>query len=343
MQSILLQDYEREQEVEMDKISIIVPCFNEEETLVDFNHEIRKTVIELTDNYEIIYVDDGSADGTLDILRNLANENMKVKYLSFSRNFGKEAAMFAGLEEGEGDYFVIMDADFQDPPALLKTMYQTIKMENIDCVATRRQTRTGEPKIRSFCSRKFYKLINNISDIQLMDGARDYRIMSRKYVNAVLSVRESNRFSKGIFQWVGYETKWLSYDNIERKSGKTKWSFKKLLSYSINGITAFSTVPLAMVSVLGLITCLAALLLAIIFICQKLFIGINVQGYTAMITIILFLGGAQLFCIGIVGLYIAKIYMEVKGRPLYLLKESLKEVNHFTNMDDITIKKGGGE
>lgn len=306
----------------MSKIFIIVPCYNEQDTIPYFYNEICK-VIKIMDylDFEVIYIDDGSKDNTLKILRDLSIKDNKMKYISFSRNFGKEAAIYAGFKYSKGDYVVIMDADLQDPPKLLPEMFEYIKSGKYDSVATRRITRKGEPPIRSFFARKFYKLINKISKTEIVDGARDYRLMTRQFVNAILEMKEYNRFSKGLFGWVGFRTKWIEFENIERVAGETKWSFWKLLLYSIEGIIAFSTVPLSIATVLGIITCIISLILTIFIVIRTLIFGDPVSGWPSMICIILFIGGIQLFCMGIIGQYLAKAYLETKNRPIFICKE----------------------
>lgn len=308
----------------MKLISIIVPCYNEEEIIKIFYNETIKYLKALRKkelDYELLFVDDGSQDSTLLRIKEIAKENKRVKYSSFSRNFGKEAAMLAGLENAKGDYLVLMDVDLQDPPELLEQMYDFINLEGYDCVATKRKDRAGEPPIRSFFARVFYRLINKISKIEIVDGARDYRIMTRQMVEAILRFEEYNRFSKGIFSWVGFNTKWLEYSNIERQKGETKWSFWKLFKYSLDGIVGFSTVPLSIASFLGLFFCLFAFIFIIIIITKTLIWGDSVAGYPSMISIILLLGGIQLLTIGILGQYLSKTYMETKRRPIYILKE----------------------
>ncbi len=305
----------------MKRISIIVPCYNEQEALPIFYRECAKALQNITLETEWWFVDDGSADGTLEQFRLLREQDPRVHYISFSRNFGKESAMYAGLEAATGDYIAIMDADLQDPPSLLPTMLETLETETYDCVATRRVTRKGEPKLRSFFARAFYRLINKISQTEVVDGARDYRLMTRRMVDAILSLKEVSRFSKGIFSWVGFQTKWLEYENIERVAGQTKWSFWKLLVYSLDGIIGFSTMPLAIASVTGLAFCLLAFVLILYFFVKTLIWGDPVAGFPAMICIILLLGGLQLFCTGILGQYLSKTYLETKRRPLYITRE----------------------
>lgn len=309
----------------MKLLSIIVPCYNEEENISLFYDEVVKTIpffekkgIEL----ELIYIDDGSQDGTLREIKELHEKDKRVHLISFSRNFGKEAAMYSGLQKSKGDYVVIMDVDLQDPPSLLPTMFEYIE-EGFDSVATRRSTREGEPIIRSFFARQFYKIMNRISQTEMMDGARDYRLMTRQMVNSILAMTEYNRFTKGIFGWVGFKTKWLEYENIQRVKGVTKWNFWKLLKYSIEGMTAFSTMPLLIASFIGVFFCILAFLMIIFVIVRKLMIGDPVSGWPSLVCIILMTSGVQFFCIGILGQYLAKTYMEVKNRPIYLIKEEL--------------------
>ena len=306
----------------LDKISIVVPCYNEKEAIPIFYTELKKIIPKLNVDYELILVDDGSSDGTLKEINELVQKDSKIKYISFSRNFGKEAAMYAGLEASDGDYTAVMDADLQDPPELLIQMYEEIKIGEYDCIATRRATRKGEPPIRSLFAKMFYKLINKISSTEIVDGARDFRLMTKEMVKAVLSLKEYNRFSKGIFSWVGYKTKWISYDNAERSAGKTKWSFSKLFLYSIDGIMAFSTVPLSIASVLGIICCILAIIMIAVVIVKTLIWGDPVAGYPSLVCIIFMLSGVQLFSIGIIGQYLSKTYMESKNRPIYITKES---------------------
>ena len=286
----------------MPEISIVVPCYNEEASLPLFYREITRVAAEMDyADFEFVFIDDGSEDNTLPTLRRLAAADRRVRFVSFSRNFGKEAGMLAGLEAATGDYVALMDADLQDPPALLPELYKAVTEEGYDCAATRRTTREGEPPIRSFCARMFYKIINKISDADIVDGARDYRLMRRSMVDAILSLREYNRFSKGIFGWVGFKTKWVPYVNVERVAGETKWSFRKLFRYSLEGIVAFSTVPLALASVLGVLVCLAAFVFVVVVLVKTLAFGDPVGGWPSMMCVILFLGGVQLLCIGILG------------------------------------------
>ncbi len=306
----------------MKKISLVIPCFNEEEALYHFYAEISKVALEMTEvGFEFIFVDDGSKDDTLTILRGLQEQDRRLSYLSFSRNFGKEAAIYAGLKNAHGDYIAIIDADLQDPPHLIKEMYQIILEQGYDCVATRRINRSGEPFLRSFCAKQFYRLINRISDIELLDGARDFRLMTRQMVDSVLQICEYNRFSKGIFAWVGFKTKWLEFDNQERIAGQTKWSFWKLYTYSLEGIMAFSTVPLAIASVAGMIFILLALLLGAVLMSQQFIFGGAISGWYWLLSILLLMTGIQLFCTGIVGQYVSRTYLETKHRPIYIIKE----------------------
>ena len=310
------------------KVTVVVPCYNEERALPHFMPEIQRIAAQLAARQvevEILLVNDGSRDHTLSLLRDYAKQYENVRYLSFSRNFGKEAAMYAGLEHARGDYVAIMDADMQDPPALLPQMYDLLQTGEYDSVATRRVSRKGEPPIRSFFARMFYKLINRISDADIVDGARDYRLMSRPMVDAILSMKEVNRFSKGIFGWVGFRTYWLPYENVERVAGETKWSFWKLFRYSLEGIIAFSTAPLAIASVVGLLVCLAAVAALAVVLVKTLAFGDPVAGWPSMICIILFLGGVQLLTVGIIGQYLAKTYLETKKRPIYILAEESQD------------------
>ncbi len=310
----------------MDKISVIVSCYNEEESLPLFYKEMERVRKEDFQDveFEYIFVNDGSKDNTLKEIKNLRENDSKVRYISFSRNFGKEAAMFAGLEAAEGDYVTFMDADLQDPPSLLRQMYDYIKNDGYDCIGTRRVTRKGEPPIRSFFARIFYKLINKMSKVEMVDGARDYRLMTRQMVDAILQLKEYNRYSKGLFSFVGFNTKWIEYENIERVAGETKWSFWKLFKYAIEGITAFSTTPLIISSVIGLLFCLISFLLIIFIIIRTLIYGDPTSGWPSMVCIIFFVSGVQLFSLGIIGQYLSKTYLEVKHRPIYIVKETEK-------------------
>ncbi|MEA5013973.1 MAG: glycosyltransferase family 2 protein [Candidatus Limiplasma sp.] len=305
----------------MKKLTVIVPCFNEEEAAPIFYEALTQELKAMAVEAEIIFVDDGSGDGTLAALRALRQRDPRVHFISFSRNFGKEAAMYAGLEAAAGDYVVIMDVDLQDPPALLPGMLETLERKEYDCVATRRVTRKGEPKVRSFFARSFYRLINRISKTEIVDGARDFRMMTRQMVDSILSLKEVSRFSKGIFSWVGYRTLWLEYENIQRVAGETKWNFWKLLLYSIDGIIGFSTAPLAIASVMGLLFCVLAFVLILYFFIKTLIWGDPVAGFPATICIMLLLGGLQLFSVGILGQYLSKTYLETKRRPIYIARE----------------------
>lgn len=300
-----------------------MPCYNEEESLPLLYRELKKLSQKMSEqDFEFLFIDDGSKDSTLIILEKLAQEDSRIKYFSFSRNFGKEAAIYAGLENAQGNFVAVMDADMQDPPALIETMYSELVNDmEFDCIATRRINRKGEPLIRSFFARCFYKIINLISKTDIVDGARDFRLMTREMVDAILMVDEYNRFSKGIFGWVGFKTKWIDYENVERIAGNTKWSFWKLLLYSFDGIMAFSTVPLAISSVLGMALCLIALGWVLVIIGKTLLWGEVVSGYPSLACMILFIGGIQLLCIGILGQYLAKTYLETKSRPIYILKK----------------------
>jgi len=309
-------------ETDKSKISIIVPCYNEEGNIPLFLQRILAVETGMPDvSFECVFVDDGSVDGTLDVLRNIYKENPAHKYISFSRNFGKEAALLAGLKAASGDYIAVMDADLQDPPEILPIMYTAITEEGFDCAATRRITRKGEPPIRSFFAKSFYRIINKISATQMVDGARDFRLMTRQMTDAVLSLEEYNRFSKGLFSWVGFATKWVEYENIPRAVGTSKWSIWKLAAYSLDGITAFSVKPLAISSLFGILFCLASFLSILVIVVRWLLFGDPVAGWASTVTIVLFVGGIQLFCTGILGQYLAKAYMEGKRRPVFIIKE----------------------
>lgn len=304
-------------------ITVIVPCYNEVESVPLFYDEIKKVMSLMADfDFEILFVDDGSKDRTLEIVKELADKDNRIFYLSFSRNFGKEAAIYAGFSYAKGDYIVMMDADLQDPPSLLPQMMHYLKEEDYDSVATRRVTRKGEPPIRSFFARCFYKLMNKISQTDIVDGARDYRLMTRQFVNSLLDIKEYNRFSKGLFGWVGFKTKWLEFENVERAAGETKWSFWKLFLYSIDGIVAFSLFPLYIAIFIGLLFCGMAFAAIIFVIIRALAFGDPTAGWPSMVCIILLVGGIQLFCTGLLGLYLAKTYMEVKKRPIFICKET---------------------
>ena len=307
-----------------DKITIIIPCYNEQETIPIFIDEMNKVYIEMQKNYNIqmeyLFVDDGSKDNTLEVMKEAAEKNSHISFISFSRNFGKEAAMFAGLEHADGDYVVIIDVDLQDPPELVEEMYRTLKNSKYDCVASRRVNRTGESPVRSFFAKMFYRIIRKISKINIVSGARDFRMMTRQMVDSIVSLREYNRFSKGIFQWVGFETKWIDFENRNRVAGTTKWSFFGLLIYAIEGVIAFSTAPLALSSIIGIIFCVIALIMVVVFFIRALVWGDPVSGWPSLACIICFTAGIQLFCNGITGLYLSKTYSEVKGRPQYVIK-----------------------
>ena len=303
-------------------LTIIVPCYNEEESLPIFYQTVVDMEEQLSSvDIEFLFVDDGSRDNTLQVCRQLHEKDNRVHYVSFSRNFGKEAGIFAGLEKAKGDYVVIMDADLQDPPALLPEMLGYIQSGEYECVATRRVDRKGEPPIRSWFARRFYRLMNKISSADIVDGARDYQMMTRKVVDAIVSMREYNRFSKGIFGWVGFKRKWIEFENVERVAGETKWSFWKLFIYAIDGIVAFSTAPLVMASVFGLIMCIVAFIFIIVIIVRTLIFGDPTNGWPSMVCIMLLIAGIQLLCMGILGQYLSKAYLEAKNRPIYLVQE----------------------
>ena len=311
----------------MKKLSIIVPCYNEEEVLPLFYAEITRVMDEMKRTYaeltfELLFIDDGSRDKTLTQLRELATKDQRVRYISFSRNFGKEAGMFAGLENATGDFVVVMDADLQHPPSFLPEMYSYVRDGEYDCATTRRVSRKGESKVRSWFARKFYRIMNKISQTEIVDGAQDFRFMSRQMVDAILSMREYNRFSKGIFSWVGFKTKYIEYENVERAAGTTAWSFWSLFRYSLEGIFAFSTAPLAIASVLGLVSCVIAFLMMIWIIVKTLAFGEAVAGFPSIMCAIFLLGGLQLFCIGVLGQYLSKTYLETKQRPIYIVRET---------------------
>lgn len=306
-------------------ISLIVPCYNEQEALPVFYEEVTKVASKLTQEYEIIFVDDGSKDETLSELKLLATKDSHITYISFSRNFGKESAMYAGFCNARGNYVAVMDADMQDPPALLPEMLDILESGEYDSVATRRVSRNGEPPIRSWFARKFYQIINKISDADIVDGARDFRLMKRDMVDAIISMTEYNRFSKGIFGWIGFRTYWLPYENVERVAGETKWNFWKLFKYAIDGIINFSQVPLNIASWFGIIMTFMSFVMLIVIIVRKLIYGDPVEGWASTICVIIFIGGIQLFCTGIMGQYMAKIYMESKKRPHYIIAETNHE------------------
>lgn len=303
------------------KISVVIPCYNEQESIELFYEEMSSVSEEMNNEFEFIFVNDGSKDNTLAIIEDLSKKDSRVKYISFSRNFGKESAIYAGFSKASGDYVVMMDADLQDPPRLLPEMMEYIK-QGYDSVATRRVTRKGEPPIRSFFARMFYKIINKISDVDIVDGARDYRLMTSQMKDAIISMREYNRFSKGIFGWVGFRTKWLEYENVERVAGETKWNFWKLFLYSLEGIIAFSTAPLVLASMFGIIFCLLAFAMILFIVVRTLAFGDPVAGWPSMVCIIFLIGGIQLLCIGIIGQYLSKTYLETKNRPKYIIKDT---------------------
>lgn len=306
-----------------DLITIVVPCYNEEKAL-PFYYDKMKEIMQKMNyvDFEIILVNDGSKDGTVKEIKKLAKLDERIKYILLSKNFGKEAAMYAGFEYAKGDYIGIMDADLQDPPELLVEMYDELKKEEYDCVATRRTTRKGEPPIRSFFARMFYRLINKISKTEMVDGARDYRLMTRQMLDSIVKMREYNRYSKGLFSFVGFDTKWLEYENIERVAGETHWSFWKLFKYALEGITAFSTVPLVLSSIIGIIFFFISMIAIIFIVINTILYGNPTNGWPSMICIIFMVTGIQLFCIGIIGQYLSKIYLEVKNRPIYIVKNT---------------------
>lgn len=310
-----------------DKISIVVPCYNEEDVLQDFYKEVTRVMREIKAdiNYEVIFVDDGSKDKTREIIEQLSSSDSNIEYISLSRNFGKESAMYAGLEYADGDYTVIMDADLQHPPHYIIDMYRLMLTGKYDMIATRRKSRGKESKIRSICSKAFYKFMNKISGIDMGDNAMDYRMLNRKAKNAIVNLKEYNRFSKGIFEWIGFRTHWLEIEINERMAGESKWSFKKLLAYSIEGCVAYSTLPLYLSSLFGIVFCLIAFIMIIVMIIQALAYGNTGSGFATTICLILFVGGIQLFCIGILGQYLAKDYLENKKRPIFLVQSSSKE------------------
>lgn len=311
-----------------DKISVVVPCYNEEESLPFFYKEITLIADNMSKEaeFEFIFVNDGSADKTVEILRGLHMRDERVRYISFSRNFGKEAAMYAGFKASKGSLVVVMDADLQHPPRFIPEMYKGIREEGYDCVATRRVKRIGEPKLRTFFSMRFYSIINSMSDTEIVPGACDYRMMTRAMVDAVLEMSEVNRFSKGIFSWVGFNTKWIPFENVERVAGQSTWSFKKLFAYSIDGITAFTTRPLVVSSFLGVIFCLLAFIYAVVIVVKTIAFGESVSGFPTLVCLILLIGGIQLLMIGILGEYLAKTYVETKRRPIYIVKETEEDI-----------------
>ena len=310
----------------MSLLTVIVPCYNEQEAIPFFYDEMLKTIdVFKTDfpgvDFELLFIDDGSKDRTLEVLRELNGKDSRVRYVSFSRNFGKEAGIYAGLDNAKGDYVVIMDADLQDPPSLLPDMFRAVTEEGFDSAATRRVTRKGEPVIRSFFARMFYKIMGKISKTEIVDGARDYRIMTRQMVEAILSMSEYNRFTKGIYGWIGFNTKWFEYENVERVAGETKWSFWKLLVYSLEGVVGFSTAPLTIASIFGIICIFLAFVMIVFIIVRKLVYGDPTSGWPSLVCIITLFSGLQLFCMGIIGQYLAKTYLETKNRPIYIAKE----------------------
>jgi len=308
------------------KISIIVPCYNEEESIPLFYDEINKVIKKMKAKFELIFINDGSKDKTLEILRNLAKQDKKVRYISFSRNFGKEAGILAGLETSTGDYVAMMDVDLQDPPHLLIEMYEELEKKEYDCVATRSVSRNGYSVLRKFFTKWYYKIINKISKTTIVDGARDFRLMTRQMVDAILSMKEYNRYSKGIFSWVGFNTKWITFENTERVAGTTKWNFWKLFAYSMESIVGFSTMPLLVSSIIGVVFCLISFIMILVIIGKTIIFGDPVAGWPSLVCIIFFVSGIQLFCLGIMGQYLAKTYLETKNRPVYIIKETEKDV-----------------
>lgn len=311
----------------MKLVSIVVPCYNEQEVLPMFYEEITKVTDQMSKDYpeltfEYLFIDDGSKDKTLKIFHSLADKDKRVRYISFSRNFGKESGMYAGLKNAKGDYIVVMDADLQHPPSFLPQMYSYVRNGEFDCATTRRVSRKGESKVRSWFARKFYKIMNKISQTEIVDGAQDFRFMSRQMVDAILDMSEYNRFSKGIFSWVGFKTRYIEYENVERPAGTSSWSFWGLFKYSLEGIMAFSTAPLAVSSLLGIISCIIAFILMIITVIKTIAFGEDVAGYPTTICVIFLLSGLQLFCTGILGQYLAKTYLETKKRPIYIARET---------------------
>ncbi len=303
-------------------LSVVVPCRDEEEMLPIFRNEFFRTMAEMGNpRFEIIFVEDGSKDRTLEILREMSRADARIRFVSFSRNFGKEAAMFAGLKAAKGDFITIMDADLQDPPSLLPQMFDAVLNGGFDSVAARRRTRDGEPPVRSYCARIFYKILNTLSPLKFTEGARDYRLMTRRVLDAVLELPEYNRFVKGIYEWVGFKTKWIEYDNAERPAGKSKWSFWGLLLYSLDALTSFSTIPLAVAAVIGLAFCACSAVAIVVLSIRQLMFHNSAFGWTSMICVIFFLSGMQLFCLGILGQYMSKIYLETKRRPHYIIRE----------------------
>lgn len=315
----------------MKILSLIIPCFNEQDAIPIFYKEVTHVMSQLDYEYELIFVNDGSKDKSLQYLKKIAKDDKQVVYISLSRNFGKEAAMYAGFCNAKGDYVAVIDVDMQDPPTLLPNMLHILETEEYDSVATRRVNRKGEPPIRSWFAKKFYQVINKISDVDIVDGARDFRLMKREMVNAIISMGEYNRFSKGIFGWVGFSTYWLPYENVERVAGETKWNFWKLFKYAIDGIINFSNVPLSLASWFGVFMTFVSFVCLLVIVIRRLAFGDPVAGWASTICIIIFIGGIQMFCLGIMGQYIAKIYLESKGRPHYIIAE--------TNIDNAEISK----
>ena len=313
-----------------ETISIVIPCYNEEEAVPLFYAEMTKLMEKMKKQveFELIFVNDGSKDKTLEEFRKLSSQDKKVRYVSFSRNFGKEAAMLAGLEYATGDYVTTMDVDLQDPPYLLEEMYRLIKEEGYDCVATKSTSRNGYSFFRKFCTKWYYRIIGAISKTEMVAGARDFRLMTRQMVDAILSMREYNRYSKGLFSFVGFDTKWIEFENQERVAGTTKWSFWKLFSYALDGITAFSTVPLVLAAIIGVLFCFIAFVMIIVIIFKTLIWGDPVSGWPRLACILFLVGGVQLFCTGIIGQYLAKTYLETKARPIYIVKETEQNKKH---------------
>lgn len=305
------------------KISLIIPCYNEEDALPYLYKELANVSATLTSyDFEYLFINDGSKDNTLTVLKDMADKDARVQYYSFSRNFGKESAMYAGFCNATGDYVAVMDADMQDPPSLLPQMLEILESGEYDSVATRRVSRAGEPPIRSFFARQFYKLINRISDADIVDGARDFRLMKRDMVDAILSMNEYNRFSKGVFGWIGFRTYWLPYENVERVAGETKWNFWGLMRYAIDGIINFSQTPLTLVSSTGIIMTFVSFIAILFVIIRKLAFGDPVSGWASLVCIITFIGGIQVFCTGIIAQYLSKMYLETKHRPHYIISET---------------------
>lgn len=305
----------------MKKLSIVVPCFNEEDSIPYFYEEIKKVTKDMNVDLELIFVDDGSKDKTLEVIKDKANDK-DIKYISFSRNFGKEAAMYAGLEASTGDYTTAMDVDLQDPPSLLPEMIRLIEKEGYDCVATKSTSRNGYSFLRKTFTKWFYDIIGKLSKTEMVPGARDYRLMTRKMVNAIVEMKEYNRYSKGLFSFVGFKTKWIEFENQERVAGTTKWNFWKLFSYALDGIVGFSTAPLTMAAIMGVLFCLIAFIIIIVIIVKTLIFGDPTSGWPSLACIIFMVSGIQLLCLGVIGQYLAKVYLEVKNRPIYIVRES---------------------